>query len=93
MSHVEMYSSELCGFCYRARMLLESKGVGYVLRDVNREAGCREEMVQRSRRHTVPQIFIDGLHVGGCDELYALERSGRLDSLLGVVDEPGPGAR
>ena len=72
-----------CPFCQSAERLLEQKGVRDVERvRVDLEPGRRAEMTQKSGRYTVPQIWIDGRHVGGCDELYALEREGALDPLL-----------
>lgn len=83
MKTVEIYTSPICGYCVRAKRLLDAKGVAYVERDVFSEPGARAEMVRRADgRSTVPQIFIDGVGVGGCDDLYALERAGRLDALL-----------
>jgi glutaredoxin 3 len=77
-----MYSTGWCGFCARARSLLQRKGVAFRDIDVESEPGVREEMVTRSGRRSVPQIFIGAQHVGGFEELYALERSGELDRLL-----------
>ena len=83
MSSVEIYTSPLCGFCHAAKRLLTQKGVSFVEIDVGRAPEKRQEMMSRAHgRHTVPQIFVDGTHVGGCDDLYALERAGRLDALL-----------
>ena len=83
MSSVEIYTSPLCGFCHAAKRLLTQKGVSFVEIDVGRVPEKRQEMMSRAHgRHTVPQIFVDGTHVGGCDDLYALERAGRLDPLL-----------
>ncbi len=83
MTNVEIYTTPICGFCARAKQLLSAKGVAFAEYDVMREPALRAEMVQRANgRTTVPQIFIDGEHVGGCDDLYALERAGRLDALL-----------
>ena len=83
MARVEIYTKFGCPYCSRAKHLLESKGVAYEEHDLNAEAGRRAEMMQRSHgRHTVPQIFIDGRHIGGCDDLYETERSGQLDLLL-----------
>ena len=82
MARVEIYVKAFCPFCYRAEKLLDSKGVEYetyVLDSSER----RQEMIQRANgRTTVPQIFIDGQHVGGCDDLYALDREGKLEQLL-----------
>jgi glutaredoxin 3 len=80
--NIDLYSSRWCGFCMRAKMLLDSKGVEYNEIDVDQDSALRAQMMQRSSRRTVPQIFIDEVHVGGCDDLYALERSGQLDELL-----------
>lgn len=83
MANVEVYSSMLCGFCYRAKKLLEQKGVAFTEIDVMVHPSRRAEMVERSGgRNSVPQIFIGGRHIGGCDELFALEASKKLDPLL-----------
>ncbi len=83
MARVEIYTSMLCGYCYRAKKLLERKGVAYEETDVMLKPSKRAEMTERAGgRTSVPQIFIDGRHIGGCDELYALERNGALDPLL-----------
>ena len=81
---VVMYSSSWCPYCLRARQLLKSKGIEYdeILVDGNWE--LREEMIQKSGRRTVPQIFIGEHHVGGFDDMNALNRAGRLNPLLGV---------
>jgi glutaredoxin 3 len=80
---VEIYTSPFCGYCARAKGLLSRKGVEYVEYDVLADSSKRDEMVERAHgRTTVPQIFIDGDHVGGCDDLYALDGQGRLDPLL-----------
>ncbi|MBX2855666.1 MAG: glutaredoxin 3 [Rhodobacteraceae bacterium] len=83
MKTIEIYTSPLCGFCHMAKRLLDKKGLGYTEIDVLRAPEKREEMTARAEgRRTVPQIFIDGVGVGGCDELHALESSGRLDEML-----------
>ncbi len=83
MKPVEIYTTQMCGFCHAAKRLLASKGVTYAEVDVGREPARRGEMTQRAKGgRTVPQIFIDGKHLGGCDDLYALERAGKLDALL-----------
>ncbi len=80
---VEVYSSPFCGYCARAKRLLSDKGAAFTDVDVDAESGRREEMVRRAGgRNTVPQIFIDGEPIGGCDELFALERAGKLDKKL-----------
>ena len=81
---VFIYSTRFCPFCLRAKSLLTSKGVEYNDIAVDRDMGKRKEMMKKSKQFTVPQIWIGDKHVGGCDELYALERKGRLDALLGV---------
>ncbi len=83
MPKVEIYTSPYCGYCSRAKGLLQRKGVAYEEIDVIDHAAHREEMIQRAGgRRTVPQIFIDGQHVGGCDDLYALESQQKLDPML-----------
>lgn len=83
MAKVEMYTTQWCGYCARARALLERKGVAYSDYDVDEEAGKREEARARSGgRTSVPQIFIDGKHIGGSDEIHALDAAGRLDPML-----------
>ena len=85
MSKVEIYSSMWCPFCHRAKQLLQSKGAGFEEFDVDANPALRNEMTQRSGgRQTVPQIFIDDRHIGGSDELVALEREGRLSGMLKV---------
>ena len=79
---VEMYASDWCGYCRRARALLERKGVPFTEIDVDMIPGARAEMVARGGGDTVPQVFIGGQAVGGCDELQALDAAGRLDPLL-----------
>lgn len=82
---VEIYSSMFCPFCWRAKSLLESKGVEFTAIEVDGRPTRRQEMRERADgRSTVPQIFIDGVGIGGADELVALERSGELDRLLGL---------
>ncbi len=81
---VVMYATGWCPYCMRARNLLESKGVAFEEIDVEATAERRAEMRQKSGRNSVPQIFIGDTHVGGCDDLHALEAEGRLDALLGL---------
>jgi glutaredoxin 3 len=83
MARVEMYSKTTCPYCVRAGELLRAKGVAVELYNLDGGGPKRDEMIERSGRMTVPQIFIDGRHVGGCDDLFALERAGKLDPLLG----------
>lgn len=85
MSGIEVYSSLWCPFCARAKALLDRKGVEYREIDVDRDPNLRQQMMRRAGgRRTVPQIFVDGRHVGGSDDLAALERAGELDALLGI---------
>ena len=85
MARVEMYSSMFCGFCARAKSLLQRKGVAFEDVDVMQHPERRAEMRQRAGgRNTVPQIFIDGVHVGGSDDLHALDAEGKLDAMLGI---------
>ena len=83
MAEIEIYTQPFCGFCARAVALLTRKGVAFREIDAPQGTPAREEAIRRSGRGTVPQIFIDGASVGGCDDLLALERAGRLDALLG----------
>ena len=81
---VEIYTTSYCGYCRAAKALLARKNVPFTEIDVSRDPALRHAMVERARgRMTVPQIFIGGTHVGGSDELHALERAGKLDALLG----------
>lgn len=83
MQPVELYTSPLCGYCHAAKRLLTDKGVGFSEIDLSRAPERRAEMVQRAGgRRTVPQIFVGETHVGGFDDLYALDRAGKLDPLL-----------
>ena len=83
MQTVEIYTTPLCGFCHAAKRLLNQKGVSFAEVDVAAQPERRAEMTQRANGgRTVPQIFIGGTHVGGCDDLHALERDGKLDALL-----------
>ena len=83
MAKVEIYTSPFCGFCFRAKHLLESKHIEFEDIDVMMDRARKAEMVERAGgRTSVPQIFIDGHHVGGCDDLYALEAAGKLDPML-----------
>ena len=83
MAKIEIYTSPTCGYCHAAKSLLGKKGLSFEETDVVREPSKRAEMMTRANgRRTVPQVFINGQHVGGFDDLYALESSGRLDPLL-----------
>ncbi|WP_415922400.1 glutaredoxin 3 [Tateyamaria sp. SN6-1] len=83
MKPVEIYTSPLCGFCHAAKRLLNEKGVTFSEVNVLAQPGRKAEMIKRANGgRTVPQIFIGDTHVGGCDDLYALEQAGKLDPLL-----------
>jgi glutaredoxin 3 len=91
MAVVEIYTTPLCGYCMRAKRLLERKGVAFNEIDLWLEPARRAEMIVRAGRTTVPQVFIDGRAVGGSDELHALEAEGRLDLLLNGHGGPDSG--
>ena len=83
MPKIEIYTSPFCSYCWRAKKLLGNKGVDFTEINLLMHPSRRQEMLDRSKgAHTVPQIFIDDTHIGGCDELYALDREGKLDPLL-----------
>jgi glutaredoxin 3 len=83
LPEVEIYTTPFCPFCSRAKHLLEKKGAAFTEIDLMRQPERRTEMLQRAKGgYTVPQIFIAGRHIGGCDELYALDQAGKLDPLL-----------
>ena len=85
MPEVVMYSTGFCPYCVRAKMLLKQKNVDFTDIRIDIDSDRRDEMEQRSGRTSVPQIFIDDFHVGGCDDLFALEQAGDLDDKLGLV--------
>lgn len=83
VAKVEIYTKAFCGFCFRAKAILNGKGVDFAEYDITAGGPQRQEMLERANgRTTVPQIFIDGAHIGGCDDLQALEARGALDPLL-----------
>ena len=83
MSDVEIYTRDWCGYCRRAKALLSQKGISFTEYDIEQQPALRAQMLERSAgRTSVPQIFIHGRHVGGCDDLYALEAQNKLDALL-----------
>jgi glutaredoxin 3 len=82
MARIEIYTTPFCGYCARAKSLLDAKGAAYEEMDVMMDDKKRGEMRARANRSTVPQIFINGQHIGGSDELTALEQAGKLDALL-----------
>ena len=85
MPTVEIYTWRACPFCIRAKALLDRKGVAYTEYAIDGDQAARQAMSEKAGgRTSVPQTFIDRQHVGGCDDLYALERSGQLDALLGA---------
>lgn len=79
---VIIYTTRFCPFCIRAKALLDQKNISYVEYAVDNNAALRQEMMQKSGRRTVPQIWINEKHVGGCDDLFALEASGKLNQLF-----------
>ena len=84
-ANVEIYTWQTCPYCIRAKLLLWWKGVNYTEYKIDGDGGARIRMAERANgRRTVPQIFINNQHIGGCDDLYALDRQGQLDALLGV---------
>jgi len=83
MKPVEIYTTPRCGFCHAAKRLLTKKSVPFTEIDISRDAGLRAEMTRRSNGgRTVPQVFIDGVPVGGCDDLHAMDEAGALDAAL-----------
>ena len=86
---VTLYVSDWCPYCQRAKNLLTQKQLIFDEINVDDDAKFREEMTARSNRNTVPQIFVGDKHVGGCDDLFALDRSGELDRLIRGADERG----
>ena len=85
MIDVTLYSKDYCPYCVKAKNLLQRKGVQFTEIDITHDEMLQKEMVEKSGgRKTVPQIFIDGRSIGGCDDLYALDKAGKLDGMLGV---------
>ena len=83
MPDIEIYTTVVCPYCVRAKALLTRKGAAFREIDVSHDDAVRQTMMERAGgRRTVPQIFINGAHIGGCDDLYALDRAGKLDPLL-----------
>ncbi|WP_029151686.1 glutaredoxin 3 [Methylovulum miyakonense] len=82
MPEILIYTTKICPYCIMAKRLLDKKGVTYNEINVDGNPGLREAMMQKTRRRTVPQIYIGDLHVGGFDELYSLEQNKKLDTLL-----------
>jgi glutaredoxin 3 len=89
MASVDIYTRQYCSYCHYAKELLSRKGVSFREIDVTGNPQMRQEMIQRAQgRETVPQIFIGSTHLGGCDELYALDEAGQLDPLLAQPESP-----
>ena len=82
MAHIEIYTTRVCPYCKRAKALFAEKGVSFDEYDVTDDSAKRTEMIKRSGGRTVPQIFIDDKHIGGCDDLVKLNSEGKLDQLL-----------
>lgn len=82
MAEVVIYTTRICPYCVRAKQLFQRKGISYQEIDVSADQELRLKLVARTKQRTVPQIFINDQHIGGCDDLYALERQGALDPLL-----------
>lgn len=89
MPPIDIYTTRFCPYCRSAKALLDRKGAAYKEIDVSGDAGLRDAMIERARgRSTVPQIFVGKVHVGGSDDLHALERAGKLDPLLAGEGQP-----
>ncbi len=89
MPPIEIYTTRYCPYCYAAKALLTRKGVAFMEIDLGKERERRTEMIERAKgRTTVPQIFVGDVHVGGCDDLHALEDDGKLDALLAGEGQP-----
>lgn len=86
MPRIEIFTTAICPYCLRAKQLLKSKGLDFEETSVDFSAEKRREMMERSGRRTVPQIWINDRHIGGCDDLYELEYNGQLDALLQQTD-------
>ena len=84
MPEILIYTTTICPYCVMAKRLLDKKGASYTEINVGTQTGLREEMMRKTKRRTVPQIYIGDLHVGGFDDLYALEQQKKLDALLGL---------
>jgi glutaredoxin 3 len=84
MAKIEIYTRPFCGYCARAISTLKDKNVDFQEIEAGMDPKLRQEMMDRSGRNTFPQIFIDGKHIGGCDDMMALDRDGKLDDMLGA---------
>ncbi len=87
MPKVVIYSTAVCPYCIRAKALLERKGIAYEEKMIDGDRAAMREMLERSKRKTVPQIFIDDFHVGGYDDMAAMDSAGELDPLLGLAPQ------
>lgn len=85
MAKIKVFTANLCPYCTMAEKLLERKGLQYQEINVDSQPGLRQELMNKTKRRTVPQIFVGDVHVGGFDDLYALEQSGKLDELVEAV--------
>jgi glutaredoxin 3 len=83
MPEILIYTTTICPYCAMAKRLLDKKGASYTEINIGTQTGLREEMMRKTKRRTVPQIYVGDLHVGGFDDLYALEQQKKLDTLLG----------
>ncbi|MBT6093528.1 MAG: glutaredoxin 3 [Rhodospirillaceae bacterium] len=84
MTKIEIYTSPFCGFCFQAKSLLDRKGVEYEEINVMMSPGKRKEMIERAGATSVPQVFVDGEHIGDCDGIHRLDAQGQLDAKLGI---------
>ncbi len=84
MKKIEIYTKSYCPYCHRAKKLLQSKNATFIEYDLTVDPGKEQEMRERSGRTTVPEIFVDDRLIGGCDDLYALDKAGKLDETLGL---------
>lgn len=91
MPEIIIYSTAMCPYCVRAKMLLQRKGMNWEERRIDLDHGLMSQMLERSRRRTVPQIFIDDQHVGGYDDMAELDALGHLDPMLGLASPVMPG--
>lgn len=91
MPEIEIYTSPFCGFCHAAKKLLEKKGVAYTEIDIMMNSGKRQEMTERSGKSSVPQIFVDGEHLGDCMEIMEMDADDELDARLGLSGDVNGG--
>lgn len=84
MPNIEIYTTEFCPYCSRAKQLLKSKGVKFTEHDVMMDASLRRKMADMAGARSVPQVFVDGKHIGDCDRIHDLDARGKLDQILGI---------